>query len=109
MNVSVKIRDVKISDVKIDEKKCARDRKLFSAYLDGRVSGSEMQAVTRHVEKCAQCARELAATERTQQLLASLGPPKAPPDLGLKLRLAISHEATQMRRPRFARYEGMLV
>ncbi len=85
---------------------CARMKKLFSPYLDGRVSGSEMRALARHVEECAACAREYAAMQRTQQLLASLGPKKAPADLALKLRVAISREAAHARRPRF---EGMLV
>jgi len=86
--------------------KCTEIKKLFSPYLDGRVSGSEMRALTHHVEQCSDCAREYAATERTQQLLASLAPKKAPADLALKLRVAISREAAQARRPRF---EGMLV
>ena len=43
---------------------------------------------------------------RTQQLLASVGRPKAPADLGLKLRLAISREAAQAQRGRF---EGLKV
>jgi len=85
---------------------CAETKKLFSPYLDGRVSGSEMRALTRHVEQCAGCEREYAAMQRTQELLASLGPKKAPADLALKLRLAISREAAQTRRPRF---EGALV
>jgi hypothetical protein len=87
---------------------CAEINKLFSPYLDGRVGGSEMRAVTRHVEQCAGCAREFAAMQRTQQLLASLGhkKPQAPADLALKLRVAISREAAQARRPRF---EGMMV
>ena len=58
------------------------------------------------MEQCAGCAREYAATQRTQQLLASLGPKKAPADLALKLRVAISREAAQKRRPR---YEGVMV
>src|ERR1019366_7791316 len=85
---------------------CAEVKKLFSPYLDGQVSGSEMRAVTRHVEQCGGCAREFAAAQRTQQLLANLGRKKAPADLALKLRVAISHEAAQARRPRF---EGVLV
>ena len=92
--------------MKCDGMTCAEIRKLFSPYLDGRVSGSEMRALTRHVEQCDGCAREYAATQRTQQLLASLGPKKAPADLALKLRVAISREAAQKRRPR---YEGVLV
>jgi Putative zinc-finger len=85
---------------------CAETKQLFSPYLDGRVSGSEMHALTRHMKQCSDCTREYAATQRTQQLLAGLGAKKAPPDLALKLRLAISREAAQKRRPR---YEGMLV
>lgn len=86
--------------------KCAEIRRLFSPYLDGRVSGSEMRALTRHVELCTGCAQEYAAVQRTQQLLSSVGRKKAPADLALKLRLAISREAAQTRRPRF---EGLLV
>src|ERR1022692_949929 len=88
------------------ERNCAETRKLFSPYLDSRVSGSEMRALTRHMEQCAGCAREYAAAECTQQLLASLGPKKAPPDLALKLRVAISREAALKRRPP---YEGVVV
>src|ERR1019366_6328052 len=85
---------------------CTETKKLFSPYLDGSASGSQMHALTRHVEQCASCAREYAATQRTQQLLSSLGRQKAPADLALKLRLAISREASQARRPR---YEGVMV
>ena len=85
---------------------CTEIRKLISPYLDGRVSGSEMLALTGHVEQCSACAREYAAMRRTQQLLAKMGRKKAPADLALKLRLAISREAAQQRRPRF---EGALV
>jgi hypothetical protein len=92
--------------MKCDHMTCAEIKKLFSPYLDGRASGSEMRALTRHVEQCDGCAREYAATQRTQHLLASLGPKKAPADLALKLRVAISREAAQKRRPR---YEGVLV
>jgi|CZKY01.1.fsa_nt_gi hypothetical protein len=92
--------------MKCDEMTCAEIRQLFSPYLDGRVSGSEMRALTHHVEQCTRCEQEYAAMQRTQQLLASLGPKRAPADLALKLRVAISREAAQMRRPRF---EGVLV
>ncbi len=94
---------------KSNETICTGFRKLFSPYLDGRVSGSEMRALTCHVEECAACAWEYAALQRTQQLLANLRPAKAPADLALKLRVAISREAAQRQRPRFARYQGLLV
>lgn len=86
--------------------KCTEIKILFSPYLDGRVSGTEMHTLTRHVEQCPGCAREFAALQRSQQLLAALGPKKAPADLALKLRVAISREAAQTRR---RRYEGGMV
>ncbi len=71
---------------------CQKCQSFFSAYLDGAVSGHQMQQIAHHLESCAACAREFAALRAMQQSLAALGPAKAPPDLGLKLRLAISHE-----------------
>ena len=99
----VDVKRVGIARVKM---KCVEIKPLFSPYLDGRVSGSEMHALTRHLEDCASCTHEYAAMRRTQQLLTSVGRKKAPADMALKLRLAISREAAQQRRPRF---EGMLV
>jgi Putative zinc-finger len=71
---------------------CQKCKSSFSAYLDGAVSGQQMQQIAQHLENCAGCAREFASLRAMQQTLASLGPAKAPADLGLKLRLAISHE-----------------
>ena len=85
---------------------CGEAKKLFSPYLDGQVSGRQMHALTRHMQECSRCAREYVAIGRTQQLLAELGPKKAPADLALKLRVAISREAAQKRRWRL---EGVLV
>jgi Putative zinc-finger len=85
---------------------CARAKRLFSPYLDGVVTGAEMLALEKHLSGCEACNGEYQALRRTQQLLVSVGRPKAPADLGLKLRLAISREAAQARRPAF---EGLRV
>jgi hypothetical protein len=85
---------------------CGEAKTLFSPYLDGRLSGRQMHALTRHMQECSSCAREYVAIGRTQQLLAGLGPKKAPADLALKLRVAISREAAQQRRWRL---EAVLV
>lgn len=85
---------------------CGEAKKLFSPYLDGQVSGREMRALSGHMEDCSRCAREYVAVRRTQLLLANLGSKKAPADLALKLRVAISREIAQKRRSRF---EGVLV
>ncbi|ODU53923.1 MAG: anti-sigma factor [Granulicella sp. SCN 62-9] len=71
---------------------CARIQASFSGYLDGAVTGRQMQEIAHHLESCEDCNREFEALRSMQQSLALLGPAKAPVDLGMKLRLAISHE-----------------
>jgi hypothetical protein len=71
---------------------CLKCRSSFSSYLDGDVSGKQMQKIAKHLESCNDCTHEFAAWRAMQQSLSSLGTAKAPADLGLKLRLAISHE-----------------
>jgi hypothetical protein len=86
--------------------KCREAKRLLSPYLDGAVTGTEMQGLQEHLEGCADCMREYTLLRQTQQLLMSVGRVKEPADLGLKLRLAISREAAEARRPR---YEGLRV
>src|SRR5512133_1382896 len=85
---------------------CPEAKHLFSPYLDGAVTGTEMLALQDHLSGCPSCHREYHGLRRTQQLLATVGRPKAPADLGLKLRLAISREVAVARRGRF---EGVRV
>ena len=91
---------------KITGRQCPNARRLFSPYLDGAVTGTEMLALQDHLSECEACNNEYEALRRTQQLLASVGRAKVPADLGLKLRLAISREVAQARRGRF---EGLRV
>ena len=65
-----------------------------------------MLALQQHLSNCGACNDEYQGLRRTQQLLMTVGRPKVPADLGLKLRLAISREAAQARRPPF---EGLRV
>jgi len=81
--------------------KCMEAKSMFSPYLDGAVTGTEMLALTRHLGSCAHCQGEYVSLGHTQQLLTKVGRRKAPDDLSLKLRLAISREVAKSRRPRF--------
>ena len=74
---------------------CLKCQSSFSAYLDGDVSGKQMQKIASHLESCADCKREFAAWRTTLNAVSSVGPAKAPADLALRLRLAISHEQSQ--------------
>ncbi len=86
--------------------KCPEAKGLLSPYLDGAVTGIEMQGLQEHLEGCPACMREYGLLRQSQQLLMSVGRVQEPADLGLKLRLAISREAAEARRPR---YEGLRV
>jgi len=85
---------------------CPQAKRLFSPYLDGAVTGTEMLALQSHLSDCEACAGEYRALRQTQKLLTSVGRPKAPADLGLRLRLAISREAAAAKR---APFEGLMV
>ena len=91
---------------KLTEMQCPQAKRLFSPYLDGAVTGTEMLALQRHMSECADCSRQYQSLRRTQQLLLNMNRPKPPADLGLKLRLAISREVAQAKRPPF---EGLMV
>ena len=77
---------------------CNQVQARLSDYLDGAVSGLEMVEMGRHIDGhedlagCSLCSGELAAWRTTQGALAAARQLKAPDDLALKLRLAISHE-----------------
>lgn len=71
---------------------CSAFQSLFSAYLDGAVSGRGMQSIASHLKGCAGCCREFEGLRAMQESLSALRSVKAPADLGMKLRLAISHE-----------------
>jgi hypothetical protein len=82
---------------------CAEVRANFSSYVDGAISGQEMLDISRHIDGaegnagvrvggCVECGGELDAWRKMQDALATVGSAKAPADLALKLRIAISHE-----------------
>lgn len=81
--------------------KCAKAKSMLSPYLDGAVTGTEMIGLSKHLDACPQCQSRYVTLRQTQQLLTRVGRRKAPEDLSLKLRLAISREAAQSRRPYF--------
>jgi anti-sigma factor RsiW len=83
--------------------KCADLREQFSDYLDGAVTGAAMQEIAAHLEVCSGCAAEFAQWRIAQSLISSIGPAKAPADLGLRLRVALSQESANTAQAKFAR------
>lgn len=79
---------------------CGSMRVRFSEYLDGRLTGIEMQRIAAHLEDCRGCAAEWHQLRATQATLAGLGPVPEPKDLLLRVRVAVSQErARRNQRP----------
>lgn len=71
---------------------CSDIQTKFSEYLDGRLTGLEMQSVAAHIDSCRGCASEWSSLRLAQTALAGLGPVAEPPDLALRIRVAVSQE-----------------
>jgi hypothetical protein len=80
---------------------CDRMRASFTEYLDGRMTGREMQEIDAHLQDCRECAREWNSLRDLQTALAGLGPVEEPADLPLRIRVAISQERARSRRSIF--------
>ncbi len=81
--------------------KCREAQKLMSPYLDAEVARDQMSALQAHMKRCVACSVRYRGMQRTQAAVGSLGRKTAPPELGLKLRVAISREAASARRSRW--------
>jgi len=75
--------------------KCQEARSQFTPYLDGAGVSAEMRMMHEHLEQCAECRTELRRLQRTQQLVAGLGRKPAPPELALRLQVALSQASRQ--------------
>ncbi len=82
---------------------CAHYREQFSPYLDGAMTGGAMHEIAAHLESCPACNAEFAQWRSAQSLVSSIGPAKAPSDLSLRLRVALSQEAANTAQEKFAR------
>jgi putative zinc finger protein len=78
---------------------CMQVTSLLSAYLDGAITGRQMYSLNQHLQSCTECGKQYRSLRQTQALLARVGRAKAPEDLSLKLRLALSHESARQQRP----------
>lgn len=86
-------------------RQCRAIRERFSAYLDGALTGVAMQQTAAHLEVCVECRREFDGWRAMQSALAEVGPAKAPADLALRLRVAISQEESKTARHSLERWQ----
>jgi anti-sigma factor RsiW len=82
---------------------CGHFQDQFSEYLDGALTGAAMHEIAAHLEVCTGCAAEFAQWRTAQSLISSIGPAKAPANLGLRLRVALSQQSANTVEEKFAR------
>ncbi len=94
--------------------KCSEAKRSFSPQLDSLLDSCDSRALDLHIAECESCADEFASLRRTRWFMATMPPHAVPPELALRLKIAISQqlEARQNRRPallvRFLRWENAL-
>ena len=81
--------------------KCSVVQRHMSSYLDGAVTRSQLAEMSKHIAGCEECSADYEGVRQTQKLVGSLGRRQAPPELALRVRVAISKEAANARRPRW--------
>jgi putative zinc finger protein len=86
--------------------KCAQAKSMFSPYLDGALTGTQMHALSKHMEGCSSCQGDYVSLQQVQELLGKIGPRRVPADAGLALRVAMSREIA---RSKHAYFEGVMV
>ncbi len=78
---------------------CNSIQAKFSEYLDGRLTGHEMQRIAAHLDDVPRCAQANGPQlKQTQMSLAQLGPVPEPEDLLLRIRVAVSQERARSRK-----------
>src|SRR5258708_10337429 len=75
--------------------KCQDARPLFSLYLDGAATGSEMHELSAHLLRCTECESQYQMREKTRAVVSSLGRVRPLAELALKIRIAISQERSR--------------
>lgn len=78
---------------------CVHAKAMLSGYLDGIITGKQMYALDMHLRECSGCCSQYESLRRVQFVMTKMGRTKAPSDLSLRIRLAISHEAARQRTP----------
>jgi len=86
--------------------RCTEARTMLSPYLDGVLTGVQMRVLGDHLSGCEDCNRQYIQLRRTQQVVSNLGRKQVPPELALRLRVAMSRAAAENRR---SRWEGIRV
>lgn len=78
--------------------KCSVAKQHLSSFADGALPPRPMARLRQHLQDCGSCGDYYSSLQRTRSLVSSLGAKPAPPDLALRLRVAISQEMANAQR-----------
>src|SRR5690242_6907708 len=81
--------------------RCLEAKRVMSSYLDSEISRNGMSALQSHLQSCRECMERFEALRRTKSMVAALGRKSVPPELALRLRVAVSQEIAAVRRSRY--------
>jgi len=81
--------------------KCSMVQRQMSSYLDGAVTRRQLAEISEHIAACEECSAEYQSLRETQKLVGALGRKAAPPEMALRLRVALSQEIANARQPRW--------
>lgn len=81
--------------------RCSVVQRQMSSYVDGAVTRSQLAQMGEHIATCDECSAEYQSMRRMQKVVGSLGRKAAPPEVALRVRVALSKELANARRPRW--------
>jgi hypothetical protein len=76
---------------------CEAVQSKFTEYLDGRLNGRQMQEIAQHLDGCRECAEDWKLLRQAQSSLSSLGQVAEPPEMVLRIKVAVSQERARRR------------
>ena len=86
--------------------KCSEAKRMFSPMLDSLLDAKEARTLNGHIAECESCGTQFAALNRTKWMLATMEPHAAPPELALRLKVAVSQQLATRRQ---GRWDGIQV
>jgi hypothetical protein len=73
----------------------------MSSYLDNAVTRAQLAQMDEHLRSCIECSADYDSLQRTTKLIGSLGRKPAPPEVSLRVRVALSQELAKSRLSRW--------
>jgi len=92
--------------------KCSAAKRLFSPMLDSMLESPQEYQLAQHMNDCVSCNEEFTALRQTRRMMVAMAPHVAPPELALRLKVAVSQQLAARRHSHwdsvFVRWENAL-